>query len=70
MNYSTVSSKYQIVIPKEIRERHNIQPGQKLQFIEIGNRVELIPVEPIQNAYGFLPHLNTNDYRDEEDRKL
>jgi AbrB family looped-hinge helix DNA binding protein len=70
MTITTVSSKYQIVIPKEIRERLKIRPGQKLQMIEIGRRIELIPVESIQNARGFLPHLDTSNYRDEEDREI
>jgi len=70
MNVTTVSSKYQIVIPKEIRERLKIFPGQKLQMIEIGRRIELIPVEPIQNARGFLKGLDTSNYRDEEDREI
>jgi AbrB family looped-hinge helix DNA binding protein len=70
MTITTVSSKYQIVIPKEIRERLKIRPGQKLQMIEIGRRIELIPVEPIQNARGFLKGMDTSNYRDEEDREI
>jgi AbrB family looped-hinge helix DNA binding protein len=70
MTITTVSSKYQIVIPKDIRDQLKIHPGQKLQMIQIGKRIELILVEPMQNARGFLPHLDTTNYRDEEDREI
>jgi AbrB family looped-hinge helix DNA binding protein len=70
MTLTTVSSKYQIVIPKEIRDNLQIRPGQKLQLIQIGKRIEVILVEPIQNARGSLPHLDTSNYRDEEDREI
>ena len=68
MTITTVSSKYQIVIPKEIRERLKILPGQKLRMIEIGSRIELIPVKPIQNARGSISPFDYSDYRDEQDR--
>lgn len=70
MTITTVSSKFQIVIPKDIRDQLKIQPGQKLQMIQIGKRIELIPVEPIQNARGFLPHFDITNTRDEEDREI
>jgi AbrB family looped-hinge helix DNA binding protein len=40
----TVSSKYEVVIPREIREALDIQPGQKMRILRDGNRIELIPV--------------------------
>ena len=70
MNVTTVSSKYQIVIPKEIRERLKIFPGQKLQMIEINGRIEILRVLPIESYRGFLPYLDTTNYRDEEDREI
>jgi len=70
MTLTTVSSKYQIVIPKEIRERMNILPGQKLKFIEINGRIEIIKVFPVESYRGILPGLNTTNYRDEEDREI
>lgn len=70
MTFLTVSPKYQIVIPKEIRERLKIVPGEKFQMILVGKRIELIRLEPIKNARGIFPHIDTSNYRDEEDREL
>jgi AbrB family looped-hinge helix DNA binding protein len=55
----TISSRYQIVIPKDVRERLNLKPGQKIQAIPFEGRIELIPVEPIENARGFLRGIDT-----------
>lgn len=53
----TVSPKYQIVIPKEVREKLRIRPGQKVEAFAVGNRVELVPVEPIRSFRGKFPDL-------------
>jgi AbrB family looped-hinge helix DNA binding protein len=53
----TVSPKYQVVIPKEVREKLRIRPGQKVEAFAVGNRVELVPVEPIQTFRGRFPDL-------------
>ncbi len=53
----TVSPKYQIVIPREVREKLGIRPGQKVEAFAVGNRVELVPVEPIQSFRGRFPDL-------------
>ena len=63
-----VSPKFQIVIPKEIRERMKIRPGQELHVLELAGRIELLPVEPISEYRGFLKGMPTNIERDEEDR--
>ena len=67
MTLTTVSSKYQIVIPRDIRENLKISPGQKLQMIQIGRRIEIMIVELIENARGLFPNLDTANYRDEDD---
>ncbi len=67
MQLVTVSPKYQIVIPKTIREALHLQPGQKLQVIEYAGRVELIPERDIKELRGFLKGINT-DFCREEDR--
>ncbi|MCH7533780.1 MAG: AbrB/MazE/SpoVT family DNA-binding domain-containing protein [Gemmatimonadetes bacterium] len=54
MTVVTVSPKYQVVIPKDVREALGIRPGQKVQAFAVGERVELIPVEPLRNLRGFL----------------
>lgn len=51
----TVSPKYQVVIPKAVREQLNIRPGQKVEAFAVGNRVELVPVEPMQALRGRFP---------------
>ncbi|TVR97200.1 MAG: AbrB/MazE/SpoVT family DNA-binding domain-containing protein [Trueperaceae bacterium] len=53
----TVSPKFQVVIPKDVREKLNIKPGQKVEAFAVGNRVELVPVEPIRNLRGAFPDL-------------
>ena len=64
----TVSPKYQVVIPKEIRERLGLLPGQKVQAIAYGDRVELIPVRPPRELRGFLKGIDTDIDR-EADRR-
>ena len=49
-----ISPKYQVVIPKRIRESLRLYPGQRLQVLEIGNRIELIPERSIEEMEGFL----------------
>lgn len=60
MNIVTVSPKYQVVIPKEIRQRLNLKPGHKLQILEIGDRLEFIPIRKIKDARGFLKGMSTD----------
>ena len=62
-----ISPKFQVVIPKQIRESLNLQAGQTLQVIEYGNRIELIPVRDIAEMRGFLKGMST-DIEREEDR--
>lgn len=57
MSVVTVSPKYQVVIPKDVRQKLKIRPGQKVEAFAIGNRVELVPVEPIQTFRGKFPNL-------------
>jgi AbrB family looped-hinge helix DNA binding protein len=70
MALTTVSPKYQIVIPKEIRERMKITPGQKIKFVLINGRIEIIPIRPIESYRGIFPNMDTSNYRDEEDRDI
>ena len=68
MNISTISSKFQIVIPRNIREQFNIKPGQKVVFIPYRKTLRMVIVPPIEEAYGFLPGIDTSVDRDEEER--
>lgn len=62
----TVSPKFQVVIPKVIREALSIQPGQKVQVICYQNRIELIPIRPVKSSRGFLRGLDTSVEREED----
>jgi AbrB family looped-hinge helix DNA binding protein len=67
MQSVTVSPKYQVVIPKTIREALNLRPGQKMQVMEYGGRIELIPERDIKDLRGFLKGINT-EFKREGDR--
>jgi len=68
MDTVTMSSKYQVVIPRSIREKWNVRPGQKVRFIIYGNRLEIVPVRDIKEARGFLKGMSSDIEREEEDR--
>lgn len=67
MNAVTVSPKFQIVIPKAIRESLGIVSGQKVQVIPYQNRIELVPIKPIKELRGFLKGISS-DVKREKDR--
>ena len=62
----TVSPKYQIVIPKEIRESMGIISGQKVQVMSYQGRIELIPLKPMKEMRGFLKGIDTAVAREED----
>ncbi len=64
MEQATVSPKYQVVIPKKVRDKAGIKPGQKVQVIPYMGRIELIPVRKIQEGRGFLKGIETNIERE------
>jgi len=64
MQEVTVSTKYQVVIPKRVRDESGIKPGQKVQVIPYLGRIELIPVRDIKEARGFLAGIDTSIERD------
>ncbi len=66
MTTVTVSPKYQVVIPQAIRKSLGLQPGQKIQAILYENRIELIPVQPMQSMRGFLKGIDTSLDREED----
>lgn len=66
MTTVTVSPKYQIVIPKEIRESMGIVSGQKVQILSYQGRIEVIPLKPMEEMKGFLKGIDTAVAREED----
>lgn len=54
-----ISPKYQVVIPKKLREALNLTPGQQVQMVAFENRIEMIPVRLISEMKGFLKGIDT-----------
>ncbi|MFC1462695.1 AbrB/MazE/SpoVT family DNA-binding domain-containing protein [Verrucomicrobiota bacterium] len=68
MEAVTVSPKYQVVIPRSVRERMHIHPGEKLQVISFDNRIELVRTQPMRKMRGFLKGLDRTFKREKKDR--
>lgn len=66
MQTVTISPKFQIVIPKEIRESLQLSPGQKVQAIIYDGRIELIPLRPPKQMRGFLKGIDTTVIREKD----
>jgi AbrB family looped-hinge helix DNA binding protein len=68
MARAVISPKFQIVIPKEIRERLNLQPGQVVSLIDRGDMITLVPQRPIADLRGIAKGASYEGYRDKTDR--
>jgi AbrB family looped-hinge helix DNA binding protein len=68
MVQTVVSSKYQIVIPKEVRRQLDLEKGQILQVVVRNGVITLVPDRPISELRGFLKGMEATGLRDEEDR--
>jgi AbrB family looped-hinge helix DNA binding protein len=68
MDAVKVSPKYQVVIPKSVRERMGLRPGVRMQVISFDDRIELVPVRPMRSARGFLRGMDRRFLREEDDR--
>ncbi len=64
MDTTTVSPKFQVVIPLRVRRALGIRPGQKIQVIPYEGRIELIPIRPLKQAKGFLRGIDTRVARE------
>jgi AbrB family looped-hinge helix DNA binding protein len=62
----TISSRFQVVIPKDVRESLDLKPGQQVEAIPFKGRVELIPLEPIESMQGFLKGIDTTVPREDD----
>jgi AbrB family looped-hinge helix DNA binding protein len=66
MNTVTISPKFQVVIPKQIRESLKLEPGQKVQAVEYEHRIELVPVRAAAEMRGFLRGIETTVEREDD----
>ncbi len=64
METVSISPKFQVVIPKSIREALSLVSGQKMQALRYGDRVELIPLRPLEQARGFLAGIDSQVERE------
>lgn len=68
MAAATLSSKYQISIPKAVRESMALEPGQQFEMIPMGNILQLVPRKSLRELRGIARGANPENYRDREDR--
>jgi len=64
MEAVTISPKFQVVIPKKLRDTLKLTPGQKIQMVIYGNRIEMIPLRKISEMKGFLKGIDTTVERE------
>lgn len=68
MEKVTVSRKFQVVIPKKLREEAGIRPGDKMLAVVKHGVIHYVPIRPVSETKGFIPGLDTKGLRDEFDR--
>jgi AbrB family looped-hinge helix DNA binding protein len=68
MATTTISPKFQIVIPKEVREKLHLVPSQRLQVVEKGGVITLVPEVPLKSLKGVLKGMSKTDVREKKDR--
>jgi AbrB family looped-hinge helix DNA binding protein len=66
MNKVKLSNKYQVIIPKVVREEIGLKAGVSFEVITYSNRIELVPIKPMKNLKGILRGIDTNIIRDED----
>ena len=68
MSMTTISTKFQIVIPKEVREKLRLSPQQRLQVLEKGGVITLVPEVPLKSLKGALKGMSKTGIREKKDR--
>ncbi len=66
MDAVTLSPKYQLVIPRAVRESMGLRPGQKFQVFRYADQIALVPVRPMREYRGMLRGIDTTVERDED----
>jgi AbrB family looped-hinge helix DNA binding protein len=69
MYTATISSKYQVVIPREVRKQFGLKPGQRIAFIPFNKTLHVVIVPPLEQSRGILKGMNTDGYREEKDEQ-
>lgn len=69
MEAVTISSKYQVVIPREVRKQFDLKPGQKIMFIPYDGTLRVVIVPPIKKARGMFKGMKTARLREEVDEE-
>ena len=67
-NVTKLSTKYQISIPKAVREEQGWEAGQEFAFVPKGKGVLIVPVPKIEELFGIMKGANPANYRDRDDR--
>jgi len=68
MSTATISTKYQIVIPKDVREEAGLKSGQRMIFIVKKGVIHMVPEMPLKKLKGMFKGIDITDYREHEDR--
>ena len=69
MSTAVLSSKFQISIPKDVREAMQLKPGQRIAFLRIGATLKLVPVPDVEDLFGIARGADTKNYRDRSTRR-
>jgi AbrB family looped-hinge helix DNA binding protein len=68
MSTTTISPKFQVVIPKDVREKLFLKAGQKMTVVSKGGVIYFIPEKPLESFRGFLKGMDTGNIREDEER--
>jgi AbrB family looped-hinge helix DNA binding protein len=68
MASTVISSKFQVVIPKAVREKLGLKPSQRLHVIEKGGVITLVPEVPLKSLKGVVKGVNWDGIREKKDR--
>jgi AbrB family looped-hinge helix DNA binding protein len=68
MARTTISAEFQIVIPKEVREKLRLAPSQRLQVVEKGGVITLVPEVPLKSLKGAIKGMSTTNLREKNNR--
>lgn len=69
MSTATLSSKFQLSLPKALREAMRLQPGQQFELIPVGNVIQMVPKVTVRELRGIARGANPDGYRDRKDRR-